>query len=78
MADRRSGPAPEEESRGEGQKAAGEEDLAEGEEPDRAEPEEEQERQARAPWHFKVVVVGSVVYLGYRAYQGISWLAHHI
>ncbi|HET9090909.1 MAG TPA: hypothetical protein VFN50_00775 [Acidimicrobiales bacterium] len=35
-------------------------------------------RQARAPWHFKVIVVGSVVYLGYRAYQGVSWLAHHI
>lgn len=35
-------------------------------------------RQARAPWHFKVVAAGSVVYLGYRLYQGISWLAHHI
>jgi hypothetical protein len=35
-------------------------------------------RQARAPWHFKVILVGSVVYLGWRAYQGISWLAHHI
>ncbi len=35
-------------------------------------------RQARAPWHFKVIVVGSVVYLGYRAYQGVSWVAHHI
>jgi hypothetical protein len=48
---------------------AGDEELAD---------EEGEERQARAPWHFKVIVVGSVVYLGYRAYQGISWLAHHL
>jgi hypothetical protein len=40
--------------------------------------EGEDNRQARAPWHFKVIAVGSVIYLGYRAYQGISWLAHHI
>jgi hypothetical protein len=24
-----------------------------------------------------VLVVGSVVYLGYRLYQGIGWLIHH-
>jgi len=42
------------------------------------EDEESGERQARAPWHFKVIVVGSVVYLGWRLYQGISWLAHHL
>ena len=35
-------------------------------------------RQAKAPWHFKVIVVGSVIYLGWRLYQGIGWLAHHI
>jgi hypothetical protein len=35
-------------------------------------------RQARAPWHFKFIVVGSVIYLGYRLYQGIYWLAHHV
>lgn len=35
-------------------------------------------RQARAPWHFKVLLVGSIGYLGWRAYQGVSWLAHHI
>ena len=39
---------------------------------------DEPEGQARAPWHFKVIVVGSVVYLGYRLYQGITWLAHHV
>ncbi len=31
----------------------------------------------RAPWHFKVLVVGTVVYLGYRLYQGVGWLIHH-
>jgi hypothetical protein len=36
------------------------------------------ERQAKAPWHFKVIAVGSVVYLGWRLYQGIGWLVHHI
>ncbi|MGO8877114.1 MAG: hypothetical protein ACLQNG_15275 [Acidimicrobiales bacterium] len=39
---------------------------------------EDEKRQAKAPWHFKFIVVGSVVYLGWRLYQGISWLAHHI
>lgn len=39
---------------------------------------EEERRQVRAPWHFKVIAVGSVVYLGYRAYQGITWLVHHV
>ncbi|MCL4414466.1 MAG: hypothetical protein ACYCVV_19595 [Acidimicrobiales bacterium] len=32
----------------------------------------------KAAWHFKMVLVASVVYLGYRAYQGITWLAHHV
>jgi hypothetical protein len=40
--------------------------------------EQGEERQAKAPWHFKFIVVGSVVYLGWRLYQGISWLAHHL
>jgi hypothetical protein len=30
------------------------------------------------PWHFKLLVVATVIYLGYRSYQGISWLAHHV
>ncbi len=29
------------------------------------------------PWTFKAMLVATVVYLGYRAYQGIAWLAHH-
>jgi len=31
----------------------------------------------KAPWHFKVLVLGSVIYLAYRLYQGIGWLIHH-
>jgi len=29
------------------------------------------------PWYFKFMIAATVVYLGYRAYQGIAWLAHH-
>jgi hypothetical protein len=32
----------------------------------------------RAPWHFKLLVVAVVVYLGYRAWQGLAWLAHRL
>jgi hypothetical protein len=39
---------------------------------------EQGSRQARAPWHFKVLLVGTVVYLGWRLYQGIGWLVHHV
>lgn len=35
-------------------------------------------RPRRAPWHFKVLLVGTVIYLGWRAYQGIEWLIHHV
>jgi hypothetical protein len=45
---------------------------------DSQESDESEERQAKAPWHFKVIVVGSVIYLGWRLYQGIGWLAHHL
>ena len=30
------------------------------------------------PWHFKLMIVATVVYLGYRAYQGVGWLVHHV
>ena len=30
-----------------------------------------------APWHFKVLVGATAVYLGWRALQGIDWVAHH-
>lgn len=31
-----------------------------------------------APWHFKLLVVALVLYLGFRAYQGVFWLIHHL
>jgi hypothetical protein len=31
-----------------------------------------------APWHFKLLVVALVVYLGYRAVQGVAWVVAHI
>jgi uncharacterized paraquat-inducible protein A len=32
----------------------------------------------RMPWTFRFMIVASVIYLGYRAYQGIAWVAHHV
>jgi hypothetical protein len=31
----------------------------------------------KAPWHFKLLVAAAVLYLGWRAVQGIEWLVHH-
>ncbi len=31
-----------------------------------------------APWHFKVLVAVTVIYLGYRLMQGVFWVAHAI
>ena len=33
---------------------------------------------ARAPWHFKLLVVAAVIYLGWRLVQGIQWLVAHV
>lgn len=71
------------EARGEpavGKPHAGEEmrTRARAEEGDKGAGDESEERQAKAPWHFKFIIVGSIVYLGWRLYQGISWLAHHL
>jgi hypothetical protein len=30
--------------------------------------------EVKAPWHFKLLVVATVLYLAFRAYQGIAWL----
>jgi len=30
------------------------------------------------PWYFKFMGAATVVYLGWRAYQGIEWLFHHL
>jgi hypothetical protein len=31
----------------------------------------------KAPWHFKLLVVATALYLGFRLFQGIAWLVHH-
>lgn len=31
-----------------------------------------------APWHFKVLLVVTAVYLGYRLLQGLFWMVHHL
>jgi uncharacterized paraquat-inducible protein A len=30
------------------------------------------------PWYFRLMLAATVVYLGWRAYQGIAWLTHHL
>ena len=32
----------------------------------------------RIPWTFKTMLVAFVIYLGYRGYQGITWIIHHV
>jgi len=43
-------------------------------------PEDEEggEERRHYPWHFKMIAVGTVIYLGYRTYQGITWVIHHV
>lgn len=31
----------------------------------------------KVPWHFWLMVVSLVAYLGYRLVQGVVWAAHH-
>jgi len=35
------------------------------------------EEHRHVPWHFRLLLGATVIYLGYRAYQGIAWLVHH-
>lgn len=37
-------------------------------------PPREEEPEAKVPWHFWVLIVSVVVYLGWRFIQGIEWL----
>ncbi len=30
------------------------------------------------PWTFRFMLVAFVGYLGYRIYQGLTWVAHHL
>ncbi|HEX2849267.1 MAG TPA: hypothetical protein VHN98_01885 [Acidimicrobiales bacterium] len=32
----------------------------------------------RTPWHFKLLLAGLTLYLGWRAVQGVEWLLHHL
>jgi hypothetical protein len=32
----------------------------------------------KVPWHFKLLVLALVVYLGWRAWQGAEWLIHKL
>ncbi len=37
------------------------------------------ERERRPiPWYFKLMIVATIVYLGYRGYQGVAWIAAHV
>jgi hypothetical protein len=31
----------------------------------------------KVPWHFKLMLVALVIYLGFRAWQGVAWALHH-
>ena len=42
------------------------------------EPRPDEETVSRAPWHFKLLMVALVIYLGYRAVQGIMWLVGRV
>lgn len=35
-------------------------------------------RDKPVPWHFWILVVALVIYLGWRLAQGIGWLSHHL
>lgn len=30
------------------------------------------------PWHFKLLILATVVYLLFRLFQGILWVVHHV
>lgn len=36
------------------------------------------EERRPVPWHFKLMILATIAYLGYRAYQGVGWLVHHV
>ena len=36
------------------------------------------EAPSRAPWHFRALIAVTAVYLSYRLFQGIFWVAHHL
>ena len=36
--------------------------------------EVKEQAQPRVPWHFWLLLIALVIYLGFRAYQGVMWL----
>ena len=40
--------------------------------------QEAQEELPEVPWHFKLLVLATVLYLALRAYQGVAWLLDRI
>jgi hypothetical protein len=36
------------------------------------------EKPVATPWHFKLLVLAVVLYLGWRLIQGIAWVAEHM
>jgi len=32
----------------------------------------------KPPWHFKLMLWGTAIYLTYRLYQGVTWVVHHV
>lgn len=37
-------------------------------------PPREDEKDPKVPWHFWILLIAVIIYLGYRAFQGIEWL----
>jgi hypothetical protein len=37
-------------------------------------PPREDEKDPKVPWHFWLLLIAVVIYLGYRAFQGVEWL----
>jgi predicted RNA-binding Zn-ribbon protein involved in translation (DUF1610 family) len=41
-------------------------------------PGEEEGEAPKVPWHFKLLMAGVTIYLGWRLVQGIIWLVHKV
>ncbi len=39
---------------------------------------DDSDERLKTPWHFKVLVVALIIYLAWRAFQGVAWLTHHL
>ena len=37
-----------------------------------------EDEEAAVPWHFKLLLVATVLYLGWRAVQGVAWVVAHL